>query len=400
MAEAYIVDAVRTAGGRRGGKLAGVHPVDLAAKVLDAIVERSGIPGDAVDDVVMGCVSQGGEQAGQVGRNAVLASKKLAQSTPAVTIDRQCGSSQQAIQFAAQAVMSGTQDVVIAAGVESMTRVPMGSTYKLFYDAGLGKNKSPGLEEKFPGINFNQFAGAEMIAKKYGYTREQLDEYSLGSHRKAVAATQGGKFKDEIVPIEIETPEGKEQHTSDEGIRYDASAEGMAGVKKLSEEGVLTAASSSQICDGASAVLIVSEEALKKYNLKPLAKIVNLTVTAGDPVVMLEEPLFATDKALKKAGLSIDDIDLYEVNEAFASVPVAWLEHTKADPNKLNVNGGAISLGHPLGASGTKLMATLVHELRRRGGRYGLQTMCEGGGVANVTIIENCDWNGEAKAAA
>ncbi|MFN3517821.1 MAG: acetyl-CoA C-acetyltransferase [Sphingomonas sp.] len=400
MAEAYIVEAVRTAGGRRGGKLAGVHPVDLAAQVLDAVIERSGIPGDAVEDVIMGCVSQGGEQAGQVGRNAVLASKKLAQSTPAVTIDRQCGSSQQSIQFAAQAVMSGTQDVVIAAGIESMSRVPMGSTYKLFYDAGLGKNKSPGLEEKFPGINFNQFAGAEMIAKKYGYTREQLDEYSLNSHRKAVAATQGGKFKDEIVPIEIETPEGKEVHTSDEGIRYDASAEGMAGVKKLSEEGVLTAASSSQICDGASAVLIVSEEALKKYNLKPLAKIVNLTVTAGDPVIMLEEPLFATDKALKKAGLSIDDIDLYEVTEAFASVPVAWLEHTKADPNKLNVNGGAIALGHPLGASGTKLMATLVHELRRRGGRYGLQTMCEGGGVANVTIIENCDWQGEAKAAA
>ena len=400
MAEAYIVEAVRTAGGRRGGQLAGVHPVDLAAQVLDAVIERSGIPGDAVEDVIMGCVSQGGEQAGQVGRNAVLASKKLAQSTPAVTIDRQCGSAQQSIQRAAQAVMAGTQDVGIAAGIESMSRVPMGSTYKLFYDAGLGKNKSPGLEEKFPGINFNQFAGAEMIAKKYGYTREQLDEYSLNSHRKAVAATQGGKFKDEIVPIEIETPEGKEVHTSDEGIRYDASAEGMAGVKKLSEEGVLTAASSSQICDGASAVLIVSEEALKKYNLKPLAKIVNLTVTAGDPVIMLEEPLFATDKALKKAGLSIDDIDLYEVNEAFASVPVAWLEHTKADPNKLNVNGGAIALGHPLGASGTKLMATLVHELRRRGGRYGLQTMCEGGGVANVTIIENCDWQGEAKAAA
>ncbi|QNE32250.1 acetyl-CoA C-acyltransferase [Sphingomonas sp. NBWT7] len=400
MPEAYIVEAVRTAGGRRGGKLAGVHPVDLAASVLDAVIERSGLPGDAVDDVVMGCVSQGGEQAGQVGRNAVLASKKLAQSTPAVTIDRQCGSSQQAIQFAAQAVMSGTQDVVIAAGVESMTRVPMGSTYKLFYDAGLGKNKSPGLEDKFPGINFNQFAGAEMIAKKYGYTREQLDEYSLNSHRKAVAATQGGKFKDEIVPVDVETTEGKDQHTSDEGIRYDASAEGMAGVKKLSEEGVLTAASSSQICDGASAVLIVSEEALKKYNLKPLAKIVNLTVTAGDPVIMLEEPLFATDKALKKAGLSIDDIDLYEVNEAFASVPVAWLQHTKADPNKLNVNGGAIALGHPLGASGTKLMATLVHELKRRGGRYGLQTMCEGGGVANVTIIENCDWQGDVAQAA
>jgi acetyl-CoA C-acetyltransferase len=400
MAEAYIVEAVRTAGGRRGGKLAGVHPVDLAATVLDAVIERSGIPGDAVEDVVMGCVSQGGEQAGQVGRNAVLASKLLAQSTPAVTIDRQCGSSQQAIQFAAQAIMSGTQDVVIAAGVESMTRVPMGSTYKLFYDAGLGKNKSPGLEEKFPGINFNQFAGAEMIAKKYGFTREQLDDYSLNSHRKAVAATQGGKFKDEIVPVGIESADGNDQHTADEGIRYDASAEGMAGVKKLSEEGVLTAASSSQICDGASAVLIVSKEALEKYNLKPLAKIVNLTVTAGDPVIMLEEPLFATDKALKKAGLTIDDIDLYEVNEAFASVPVAWLHHTGAKAEKLNVNGGAIALGHPLGASGTKLMATLVHELKRRGGRYGLQTMCEGGGVANVTIIENCDWQGETAQAA
>ena len=395
MADAYIVDAVRTAGGRRGGRLAGVHPVDLGAKVLDALIERSGIPPEAVEDVVMGCVSQGGEQAGQVGRNAVLASK-LPQSVPAVTIDRQCGSSQQAIQFAAQAVMSGTQDVVIAAGVESMTRVPMGSTYKLFYDAGLGKNMSPGLQEKFPGVNFSQFLGAEMIAKKHGFTREQLDDYSLGSHRKAVAATQGGKFKDEVVPVEIETAEGADKHTADEGIRYDASTEGMAGVKKLSEEGVLTAASSSQICDGASAVLIVSEQALKEYNLKPLAKIVSLTVTAGDPVIMLEEPLFATDKALKKAGLSIDDIDLYEVNEAFASVPMAWLKHTGANPEKLNVNGGAIALGHPLGASGTKLMATLVHELRRRGGRYGLQTMCEGGGVANVTIIENCDWQGEA----
>jgi acetyl-CoA C-acetyltransferase len=391
MAEAYIVEAVRTAGGRRGGKLAGVHPVDLAAKVLDAIVERSGIPPESIEDVVMGCVSQGGEQAGQVGRNAVLAAKRLPQSTPAVTIDRQCGSSQQAIQFAAQAVMSGTQDVVIAAGVESMTRVPMGSTYKLFYDAGLGKNKSPGLEEKYPGINFSQFAGAEMIAKKWGFKREDTDAYSLGSHRKAVAATQGGKFKDEVVPVEIETAEGAEHHVADEGIRYDASAESMAGVKQLSETGVLTAASSSQICDGASAVLIVSKEALEKYNLKPLARIVNLTVTAGDPVIMLEEPLFATDKALSRAGLKIEDIDLYEVNEAFAPVPMAWLKHTGADPEKLNVNGGAIALGHPLGASGTKLMATLVHELRRRGGRYGLQTMCEGGGVANVTIIENCD---------
>ena len=400
MPEAYIVDAVRTAGGRRGGKLASWHPVDMAAKVLDALIERSGIPPEAIEDVVMGCVSQGGEQAGQVGRNAVLASKRLPQSTPAVTIDRQCGSSQQAIQFAAQAVMSGTQDVVIAAGVESMTRVPMGSTYKLFYDAGLGKNKSPGLEEKYPGINFSQFAGAEMIAKKWELTREQLDDYSLHSHRKAIAATQRGDFKDEIVPLEIETEEGATQHSSDEGIRYDASPEGMAAVKKLSETGVITAASSSQICDGASAVLIVSAEALEKYGLKPLARIVNLTVSAGDPVVMLEEPLFATDKALGRAGLTIKDIDLYEVNEAFAPVPMAWLKHTGADPEKLNVNGGAIALGHPLGASGTKLMATLVHALRKRGGRYGLQTMCEGGGVANVTIIENCDWQGEAQKAA
>ncbi|WP_298812509.1 acetyl-CoA C-acetyltransferase [uncultured Sphingomonas sp.] len=391
MAEAFIVDAVRTAGGRRGGKLAGVHPVDLAAHVLDALVERSGIPPEAVDDVVMGCVSQGGEQAGQVGRNAVLASKRLPQSTPAVTIDRQCGSSQQAIQFAAQAVMSGTQDVVIAAGVESMTRVPMGSTYKLFYDAGLGKNKSPGLEEKYPGIQFSQFAGAEMIARKYGFSREDTDAYSLGSHKKAIAATQANRFADEIVPIEIETPEGNAHHDKDEGIRYDASAESMAGVKLLSDKGVLTAASSSQICDGASAVLIASGEAVEKYGLTPLARIVNLTVTAGDPVVMLEEPLFATDKALSRAGLSIDDIDLYEVNEAFAPVPMAWLKHTGADPEKLNVNGGAIALGHPLGASGTKLMATLVHELKRRGGKYALQTMCEGGGVANVTIIERVD---------
>ncbi|WP_026325956.1 acetyl-CoA C-acetyltransferase [Sphingomonas sp. Mn802worker] len=391
MAEAYIVDAVRTAGGRRGGKLAGVHPVDLAAYVLDALVERSGIPPEAVDDVVMGCVSQGGEQAGQVGRNAVLASKKLPQSTPAVTIDRQCGSSQQAIQFAAQAVMSGTQDVVIAAGVESMTRVPMGSTYKLFDEAGMGNNKSPGLEEKYPGVRFSQFTGAEMMAKKYGFTREDTDAFSLRSHQKAVAAADAGRFNDEIVPVDIDTPEGSAAHRADEGIRRDASAESMAGVKLLSDGGVLTAASASQICDGASAVLIASAEAVEKYGLKPLARIVNLTVTAGDPVVMLEEPLFATDKALSRAGLSIADIDLYEVNEAFAPVPMAWLKHTGADPDKLNVNGGAIALGHPLGASGTKLMATLVHELKRRGGRYGLQTMCEGGGVANVTIIERVD---------
>ncbi|HQV03428.1 MULTISPECIES: acetyl-CoA C-acetyltransferase [unclassified Novosphingobium] len=390
MATAYIVDAVRTAGGRRGGRLAGVHPVDLAAATLDALVARTGVDPNGVDDVVMGCVSQGGQQAGQVGRNAVLASKLLPQSTPAVTIDRQCGSSQQAIQFAAQAVMSGTQDVVIAAGIESMTRVPMGSTAIFHMKEGLGNYKSPGLEEKYPGVSWSQFMGAEMIVKKHGFTKDQLDRFALTSHQRAKAATEAGAFQDEIVPIEIETAEGKEWHTVDEGIRMDATLEGIAGVKLLSEGGALTAATSSQICDGASAALVVSEAALKRYNLTPLARVHTLTVTAGDPVIMLEEPLFATNKALARAGLSIGDIDLYEVNEAFASVPMAWLKHTGADPERLNVNGGAIALGHPLGASGTKLMATLLHALKARGGKYGLQTMCEGGGVANVTIVEMC----------
>ena len=388
MATAYIVDALRTAGGRRGGRLAGVHPVDLAAQTLDALVARTGVDPNAVDDVIMGCVSQGGQQAGQVGRNAVLASKLLPQSTPAVTIDRQCGSSQQAIQFAAQAVMSGTQDVVIAAGIESMTRVPMGSTAVFHMKEGLGNYKSPGLEEKYPGVTWSQFMGAEMIVKKHGFSKDDLDRFALTSHQRARAATEAGAFNSEIVPIEIETADGKEWHTVDEGIRFDATLESIAGVKLLSEGGSLTAATSSQICDGSSAALVVSEEALKRYNLTPLARIHTLTVTAGDPVIMLEEPLFATDKALAKAGLSINDIDLYEVNEAFASVPMAWLKHTGADPEKLNVNGGAIALGHPLGASGTKLMATLLHALKARGGKYGLQTMCEGGGVANVTIVE------------
>ncbi|EGD57291.1 acetyl-CoA acetyltransferase [Novosphingobium nitrogenifigens DSM 19370] len=388
MATAYIVDAVRTAGGRRNGRLAGVHPVDLAATTLDALVERTGIDPAAIDDVVMGCVSQGGQQAGQVGRNAVLAAKLLPQSVPAVTIDRQCGSSQQAIQFAAQAVMSGVQDMVIAAGVESMTRVPMGSTAIFHQKEGLGTYKSPGLEAKYPGVNWSQFVGAEMMVRKYGLGKDDLDRFALSSHDKARAATQAGLFADEIVPVAIETPEGTDLHTIDEGIRFDATLESIAGVKRLSPESALTAATSSQICDGASAALVVSEAALKAHGLTPLARIHTLTVTAGDPVIMLEEPLFATDKALAKAGLTINDIDLYEVNEAFASVPLAWLQHTGADPARLNVHGGAIALGHPLGASGTKLMATLLHALKARGGRYGLQTMCEGGGVANVTIVE------------
>ncbi|WP_298301590.1 acetyl-CoA C-acetyltransferase [uncultured Erythrobacter sp.] len=389
MTTAYIVDAVRTAGGRRGGRLAGVHPVDLLAKSLDAVVGRSGIDPSAVDDVVTGCVTQAGEQAMQVGRMGVLASKLLPQSTPAVSIDRQCGSSQQAIQFAAQAVMSGTQDVVIASGVESMSRVPMGSNATFHMKEGLGHYMSPDIQAKYPNVQFSQFMGAEMIAKKHGMTKDELDAFSFNSHKKAIAATEAGAFENEIVPIDIETPEGDDTHTVDEGIRFDATLAGIAGVKLIDPKGMVTAASASQICDGSSAVLVVSEEALRQHNLTPMARIHNLTVTAGDPVIMLEEPLFATDKALERAGLKIDDIDLYEVNEAFAPVPMAWLKHTGADPEKLNVHGGAIALGHPLGASGTKLMATLVHGLKRHGKKYGLQTMCEGGGVANVTIVES-----------
>jgi acetyl-CoA C-acetyltransferase len=388
MAIAYIVDAVRTAGGRRGGRLAGIHPVDLAAASLDALVARSGIDPASVEDVIMGCVSQAGEQAMQVGRNAVLASKLLPESTPAVTIDRQCGSSQQAIQFAAQAVMSGTQDVVIAAGIESMSRVPMGSTASFHMKEGLGMYKSPGLEAKYPGIMWSQFMGAEMIVDKHGFTKDDLDRFALESHRRAIAATKAGAFDAELVPIMIDTPEGEQRHMVDEGIRFDATLESIASVKLLSENGRITAASASQICDGSSAVLIVSEQVLKDQGLTPMARIHNLTVTAGDPVIMLEEPLFATDRALQRAGMSINDIDLFEVNEAFAPVPLAWLKHTGADPEKMNVNGGAIALGHPLGASGTKLMATLLHALKARGKKYGLQTMCEGGGVANVTIVE------------
>lgn len=387
MAEAYIVDAVRNAGGRRGGRLAGIHPVDLGASTLDAIADRNNFDPAAIEDVITGCVMQGGEQAGDVGRNAVLASK-LPDSIPSVSIDRQCGSSQQAIQFAAQGIMSGTQDVVLAHGIESMTRVPMGSTFKLFKDAGLGTSKSDRLEQAYPGIQFSQFMGAEMIAKKYGFSKDDLDEYSYHSHLKAQAATESGAFGNEIVAVEVETPEGKDLHRVDEGIRFNPSLEGMKALNPLQEGGVISAANASQICDGSSAVLIMSEQALKDHGLTPRARIVNLTVTAGDPVIMLEEPLFATDRALQRAGMRIEDIDLYEVNEAFAPVPLAWLKHIGADPARLNVHGGAIALGHPLGASGTKLMATLLNALEARGGKYGLQTMCEGGGQANVTIIE------------
>jgi acetyl-CoA C-acetyltransferase len=388
MGEAYIVAAARTAGGRKGGRVAGWHPADLAGKVLDSLVDRAGVDPAAIEDVIMGCVGQAGEQATNVARNAVLSSK-LPESVPATSVDRQCGSSQQALHFAAQAVMAGSMDIVIAAGVESMTRVPMGTPSILALKAGLGIYKSPKMEERYPNIQFSQFAGAEMVAKKYGLNKEQLDEFGFRSHQKAIAATQGGKFKDEIVGIEITTADGaKETHDVDEGIRFEASLDAMRAVKLLQEGGSLTAATSSQICDGASGVMIVSEAGLKTLGVQPLARIHHMTVIGGDPVIMLEAPLPATKRALQKAGMSIDDIDLFEVNEAFASVPVAWLQDTGADPDRLNVNGGAISLGHPLGASGTKLMTTLIYALKDRNKRYGLQTMCEGGGLANVTIVE------------
>jgi acetyl-CoA C-acetyltransferase len=388
MAEAYIVEAVRTAGGRRGGKLAGWHPADMAAEMLNAIVDRSGIDPAAIEDVIMGCVTQVSEQSNHVGRMAVLASK-LPQSVPAVTIDRQCGSSQQSIQFAAQAVLSGAQDVVIAAGVESMTRVPMLSNYTVHAQAGIGTGPfSPGVQKRYGVPEFSQFTGAQMIADKYGFNRAQLDAFALASHQRAAAATTTGAFEREIIPIPVETAEGPSIHRVDEGIRYDATLESIGSVRLLQEGGVLSAANASQICDGASAVLIVNERGLKTHGLTPLARIHNVTVTAGDPIIMLEEPIAATRRALERAGLTINEIDLYEVNEAFAPIPLAWLRMIGADPEKLNVNGGAIALGHPLGATGTKLMATLVHALKARGKRYGLQTMCEGGGIANVTIVE------------
>ncbi|MEY4864241.1 MAG: hypothetical protein RLZ51_2336 [Pseudomonadota bacterium] len=390
MAEAYLVAAARTAGGRKGGRLAGWHPADLAAQVLDAIVARSGIDPARVDDVIMGCVGQAGEQSANVGRNAVLASS-LPESVPATSVDRQCGSSQQAVQFAAQAVMSGTMDIVIAAGVESMTRVPMGTPSVLPFKNGMGHYMSPNIRSRYPGPDFSQFMGAEMMAKKYNLTRSQLDEYALSSHQRAIAATQSGAFRDEIIPVRIKTADGvltDDQHLTDEGIRYDASIESISGVKLIQEGGMLTAASASQICDGAAAVMVVSEQALKEFNLTPMARVHHMTLIGHDPVIMLEAPLPATERALKKCGMKIDDIDLFEVNEAFASVPVAWLQYTGADRERLNVNGGAIALGHPLGGSGAKLMTTLVYALKNRNKRFGLQTMCEGGGMANVTIIE------------
>ncbi|RSU62166.1 acetyl-CoA C-acetyltransferase [Sphingobium yanoikuyae] len=388
MAEAYIAAVARSAGGKRGGRLAGVHPADLAGRVLAGLVGRSGIDPAAIEDVIMGCACPGGEQGANIARNAVLASG-LPESVPGTHVDRQCGSSQQALHFAAATVMAGVQDVVIAAGVESMTRVPMGLPWTLAAKHGFGTYRSPGIEARYPDTPFSQFGGAEMMARKYGFDRAALDAYALESHHRAAAATQAGKFDAEIVPLEVETAEGETLvHKVDEGIRFDASLEKIASVKLLQEGGVISAANASQICDGAAALLIVNEQGLKAHGLTPLARVHEMTVLGHDPVIMLEAPIPATERALARAGMTLGDIDLYEVNEAFAPVPLAWAKALGADPARLNVHGGAISLGHPLGGSGAKLMATLVSALHDRGARYGLQTMCEAGGMANVTIVE------------
>ena len=384
MSEAYIVAATRTAGGRRKGALAGVHPADLGAVVLDELLRRSGIPGNAIEDVIVGCVTQGGEQSYAFGRNLVLASS-LPESVPAVTIDRQCGSSQQALHFAAQGVMSGTQDLVIASGVESMTRVPMGTNYTLYEKAGIGAGPfSEAILQRFNVTGFSQFTGAQMVADKYGLTREEMDIFALESHRRAAAAIEGGAFRDEIVPVK--TADG--MFDQDEGVRFDASLEKIGSLDPLLPGGSITAGNASQMTDGASGVLVASKAAVERFGLTPIARVHAMAVTAGDPVMMLDEPVAATRKVLQKSGLALSDIDLFEVNEAFASVPMGWLKELNIDPAKMNVNGGAIALGHPLGATGTKLMTTLIYALKARGGRYGLQTMCEGGGISNATIIE------------
>lgn len=391
MADAYIVGAVRTATGRRKGRLSHIHPVDMGAIVVDELVDRTGVPTGGVDDVIFGVVSQIGSQAGNLGCMVALSSK-LDPHVPGTTVDRQCGSSLQAIQFGAQAVMSGTQDVIISGGVEAMSTVEIGSNIRDGLEHGRGTPKGERLEMQYPGVQFSQFDGAELLAEKYGITREELDEFGLMSHQRAAAATEKGYFKTEIVPLNIKLEDGSADiHDRDEGIRAEASLEGMQSLNTLREGGVITAGTASQISDGAAAVMIANEDAIARYNLPVRARIKALAVVGSDPVIMLEGPIPATRKVLEKAGLSIDDIDLYEVNEAFGSVPLAWAKALGADIGKLNVNGGAQALGHPLGGTGAKLMTTLVHELERRQARYGLIAICEGGGTANAMIIERMD---------
>ncbi|MCG8393705.1 MAG: acetyl-CoA C-acetyltransferase [Pseudomonadales bacterium] len=386
MAEAYIVAAVRTAGGKKNGRLSKTHPADMGGKVIDAVVERTGVPAEKVDDVIFGCVSQIGPQTFNVARTSILSSC-LPESVPGVTIDRQCGSSQQAIHFAAQAVMSGTQDVVIAGGVESMSQVPIGSPVVAVKEMG---NPFTGIiSERYPGENFSQFNGAERMAEKYGVSKDELDQFAYDSHKRGAAATEAGRFKDEIIPITVTLDDGsQEEHVVDEGIRWEADLQAIKDLQPLAEGGHISAANASQITDGASAVMIASEQAVKEYGFTPLARIHAMAVVGSDPTMVLEGPIPATEKVLKQAGMTINDIDLYEVNEAFGSVPLAWMKAIGADYDKLNVNGGAQALGHPLGATGTKLMGTLVYELKRRGGKYGLLAICEGLGTANATIIE------------
>jgi acetyl-CoA acetyltransferase family protein len=385
MPTAVIVDAVRTPTGKRNGKLKGWHPVDLASETLRALQERNDLDPMLIDDVLMGCVTQTGEQGVNVGRNAVLAAG-FPEEIVGTTIDRQCGSSQQAAHFAAQGVMAGAYDVAIAAGVESMTRIPMGTNM----EQGPGVPFGPRMFERYSEGLVPQGISAELIAEKWSIPREELDAFAYESHQRALTATDEGRFEAEVLPIESADEAGNvEVMDRDEGIRADTSPEKLAGLNPaFKPDGVVTAGNSSQISDGAAAVLIMSEEKAQELGLTPKARFVGFAVAGVDPVMMLTGPIPATRKVLDRTGLSIEDIDLFEVNEAFASVVGAWFRETGADPAKVNVNGGAIALGHPLGASGAKLLTTLVHELERSGGRYGLQTMCEGGGMANATVIE------------
>jgi acetyl-CoA C-acetyltransferase len=379
VSEAYIVGAVRTPVGRRNGGLAAVHPADMAAHVLTELIARTSADPSSIDDVIMGCVSQVGPQAVDIARTAWL-SAGLPENVPGVTIDRQCGSSQQAVHFAAQAVLSGTQDLVVAAGVESMSMVPMGSTVALPLEKGMAAPFGQGWRDRYGSQEISQFRGAQLICEKWGLKRLQLEEFSLESHARAVNAIDEGRFDREITPVD--------GVTTDEGPRRDTTLEKMAELKPLREGWELTAATASQISDGAAAVLIASEAAVQRYGFTPRARIRALTVVGADPVFMLTGPIPATENVLARAQLGIDDIDVFEVNEAFAPVLLAWSADTGASLEKTNPNGGAIALGHPLGATGAILMTKLLHELERIEGRYGLQTMCEGGGQANATIIE------------
>ncbi|MFC9788280.1 acetyl-CoA C-acetyltransferase [Rhodococcus sp. NPDC127528] len=380
MPEAYIVDAIRTPIGKKNGGLAPVHPIDLGAHVIKAVVERTGIDPSDVDDVIFGCVDAIGGQAGNIARLSWLAAG-LPQHVPGVTVDRQCGSSQQAIQFGAQAILSGTADLIIAGGVQNMSQIPISAAMIVGDQYGFSTPtaESKGWTERYGNEEVSQFRGAEMIAEKWDISREELEKWALQSHERAKSAIAEGRFEKEIVPFG--------DVTTDEGPR-ETSLEKMAGLNVLVEGGRLTAAVASQISDGASALLLASEEAVAKHGLKPRARIHHMSARGDDPIFMLSAPIPATQHALAKTGLTIDDIDLIEINEAFAPVVLAWIKEIGADPAKVNVNGGAIALGHPLGATGTKLMATLLNELERTGGRYGLLTICEGGGTANVTIIE------------